>query len=52
MHLLHESERQRVTLELVRHNLPFPQQVDRRQKLDDAKMYEVLWKHSYEGEAS
>ena len=51
-HLLRKYDAQRVTLRLVRHNLPYPQEIaDRRVKsLADASLYVELFQKSYTAE--
>ncbi len=52
MHLLSTTGAKQVTLELVRHNIPFPGQVAEGMKLDDPRTYQVLWTSSpYEAES-
>jgi hypothetical protein len=43
MHLLVTTGAAEIKLELVRHNIPFPQQVAAGLKLDDTRTYQVLW---------
>ncbi len=51
-HLLRKHQAQRVTIRLVRHNLPFPQEIaERRVKtLSDASLYVELFQKSYTAE--
>jgi hypothetical protein len=50
-HLLRKHHAQRVTLRLVRHNLPFPQEIaEKRVKLSDASLYVELFQKSYTAE--
>ncbi len=46
-HLLHTSGAQRVTLELLRHELPSPLDMQRSRPLDDKASYQVLWTGSF-----
>jgi hypothetical protein len=52
MHLLETTGAKEVDVQLVRHNLPFPDQVERGMKLTDARNYQVLWKHTYQAGSS
>lgn len=50
-HLLRKHNAQRVTLRLVRHNLPFPREIaDKRVKLSDASLYVEVFQKSYAAE--
>ncbi|MGD9644100.1 MAG: hypothetical protein AB7U73_00200 [Pirellulales bacterium] len=51
-HLLRKHNAQRVTLRLVRHNLPFPQEIaqQRVKTLSDASLYVELFSKSYTAE--
>jgi hypothetical protein len=46
-HLLERYDARRVTMRLVRHQIPFPQEVERGQKLNDPRLYEELFQRSY-----
>src|SRR5262245_15004489 len=48
MHLLECTGARRITLELVRHNLPDPQRIAHGEDLSDPRLYEVLWTNAYE----
>lgn len=51
-HLLRKHQAQRVTIRLVRHNLPFPQEIvqKRVKTLSDASLYVELFQKSYTAE--
>jgi hypothetical protein len=47
-HLLEVSGAHRVTLELVSHELPSPDDMTNDRPLDDRALYRVIWKQAYE----
>ncbi len=49
-HLLEVNGAKRITLELVRHELPDVEALERNRPLDDPKSYRVLWSKTFEAE--
>lgn len=51
-HLLNKYHAQRVTIHLVRHLIPFPDEVLKGKRLDDPTLYQEIYKRTYVAEES